>query len=368
MKRELKYLLGVLAITAGCRKSNVDQKDLRDFVQVNLVSNDPTLQARRLDNGFLNTWGIAWNPAGVPWINANHTGMSLVLTAEGDTARTPVIIPTAGGFAGGQATGIVLAAGKGFKLPNGGGAVFLFVGEDGVLSGWNPQAGDNAMVIRDLLATSSFKGLAIGAWGGNNYIYATDFRQGKVIVWDTNFNKVAMPFYDSQIPEGFSPFNIQAVGSWLVVTYAKVGNDGDDVQGPGNGFVDIFSMDGHFIRRLATRGPLNSPWGVTAVGGAVLDADDLGEGQEAIGHGHKVDNHPDSVLLVGNFGDGRINAFDFNGRFLGPLRAHSRPIEIDGLWSLSTPPATSNVDQGRLYFTAGPQDERDGLFGYLRKQ
>jgi len=368
MNARVKFLLGILALTAGCHKSNVDQKDLRDFVQVNLVSNDAKFMPARLDNTLLNSWGIAWNPAGVPWINANHMGISEVFTAEGAISRQPVNIPTPTDSIGGPATGIVLAAGKGFKLPNGGGAVFLFVGEDGILSGWNPPAGNNAMVVRDLSAASSFKGLAIGSWGGNNYIYATDFKRARIVVWDTNFTRVSMPFYDPQIPQGYSPFGIQAVGNWLVVTYAKVGDDGDDVQGPGNGFVDIFGLDGHFISRLATRGPLNSPWGITAVGGAVLDANDIGEGDHGKGYGHSSNSHPDSVLLIGNFGDGRINAFDFDGRWLGPLRAHNQPIEIEGLWSLSTPPPTSGVDQSRLYFTAGPNHEEDGLFGYLKKQ
>jgi hypothetical protein len=269
---------------------------------------------------------------------------------------------------GGSPTGIVFAGGKGFRLSNGAAAAFLFVGEDGVLSGWNGAAGNNAIRMKDLSATSVFTGLAIGAWGTNNYIYAADFKGGKIIVWDTGFANISMPFKDPGIPWGYNPFNIQAIGSWLFVTYAKVGADGEDEPGPGKGFVSIFKMDGSFVSRFASRGPLNAPWGVAAAGSSFLSDDDMGDDEGHNKNGNNHGNHPDSVMLVGNFGDGRINAYSLQGQFLGQLQSHNHTIVIEGLWALSFPPTTSTIDQGRLYFTAGPDDEKDGLFGYLIKQ
>ena len=273
MKVSLLFFIAVLVMTAGCRKANIDNKDLRDFMQTNLVSNSSKYSPVHTDATLMNAWGIAWAPSGIPWINSNGGGVSEVYSSEGAIVRPPVNIPTPTDTTGGPVTGIVFAGGKGFRLSNGAGANFLFVGEDGILSGWNGAAGNNAIRIKDLSATAEFKGLAIGAWGTNNYIYATDFKGKRILVWDTGFAKVSMPFHDPGIPSNFAPFNIQAVGTWLFVTYAKVGPTGDDVAGAGNGFVDVFGMDGSFVSRFASHGPLNSPWGITAAGGGFLDAD-----------------------------------------------------------------------------------------------
>jgi len=367
--------IAALALTLGCRKSNVKNKDLRDFTQVNLVDNNGEYNATHTDPTLLNAWGLAFSSGGIAWVNSLEGHVSEVYTAEGALipARPAVNIPSPTDSVGGLPTGVVFAGGKGFRLSNGGTANFIFVGVDGVLSGWNGAAGNNAIRMRNLSATSSFTGLAISSWGTNNYIYAADFKGGKIIVWDTGFAKVSMPFHDPGIPGGYSPFNIQAIGSWLFVTYAKVGADGEDQAGPGNGFVSIFKPDGSFVGRFASRGPLNSPWGITAAGSGFLDDDDMDaddvqhEGFDKSGKGHH-NSEIDSVLLVGNLGDGRINAFSLKGQFLGPLQTHKHPIVIEGLWALSFAPATSTVDQRRLYFTAGPDDEKDGLFGYLIKQ
>jgi len=370
------FLLAVLALAAGCRKTHIDPQDLKNFMQVNLVSNTPKYNPVHWDSTLKNAWGLAWAPSGIPWVNANGQGISEVYTSEGAMipARPAVNIPTPMDTTGGPVSGIVFAGGKGFRLSNGGTANFIFVGEDGILSGWNGAAGNNAIRIKDLSSTSEFKGLAIGSWGTNNYIYAADFKANRIIVWDTGFAKVSMPFHDPNIPAGFAPFNIQAVGTWLFVTYAKVGPTGDDVKGAGNGFVDIYGMDGSFKTRFASRGWLNSPWGVTAAGGTFLDAGDMGDDD------HGGDNHGensgkgsshtdvDSVILIGNFGDGRINVYSMMGQWLGQLRSHNQTIVIDGLWALSFAPTTSTVDQSRLYFTAGPDDEMNGIFGYLKKQ
>ena len=375
MKKLLVVFIALLALTISCRKLNDIRKDLRDFGQVNLVDNNGKYNAAHMDPTLLNAWGLAFSSGGTPWVNSNGGGVSEVYTAEGALipARPAVNIPTSTDTIGGNPTGIVFAGGKGFRLSNGAAAAFLFVAENGILSGWNGGAGNNAIKIRDLSPNSAFKGLAISSWGTNNYIYAADFKGGKIVVWDTGFANVSMPFHDPGIPWGYNPFNIQAIGSWLFVTYAKVGPDGDDVKGPGNGFVSIFKPDGTFVTRFASHGPLNSPWGVAAAGGKFLDENDMGddEGHNKSGNsgsGSHGGLNQDSVILVGNFGDGRINAYSLQGQFLGQLQSHKHTIVIEGLWALMFPPTTSTIDQGRLYFTAGPDEEKDGLFGYLIKQ
>jgi uncharacterized protein (TIGR03118 family) len=220
-----------------------------------------------------------------------------------------------------------------------------------VISGWNPNVpppptsmkAQTAVTVPDAI----FKGLAIADTANGPQIYATDFHHGTVDVWDQNFAPVTKPgaFQDPAIPHGFAPFGIQSTSGGIVVTYAKQDADAeDDVAGPGNGFVDVFGTDGTLLRRFAAHGPLNSPWGVA---------------QAPQGFGAAS-----GALLIGNFGDGRINAYDpVSGRFLGALRSgHGRRIDIDGLWALEFGNGVIGTPQ-TLLFTAGPDDEAHGLFG-----
>jgi hypothetical protein len=201
---------------------------------------------------------------------------------------------------------------------------------------------------------------------------------GHIDVWDTTFSPVSLPFHDPFIPSGYGPFNIQAVGSWLFVIYAKVGPDGDEQPGAGLGFVDVFNPDGSFVKRFASRGPLNAPWGVTMTPANFLAdndmSDDDGQGKKSGKDGLKGksgkhdDNDMQPVILVGNFGDGKINVYSVDGQFLGQLHSHNHTIVIEKLWALSfAPTSATTIDPQRLYFTAGPNDEMDGLFGYLLK-
>jgi uncharacterized protein (TIGR03118 family) len=363
----------------------IDKKDLRDFQQVNLIDNNGEYHAKLKDPTLVNAWGLAFSSNGIAWVNAQGGHVSELYTAEGAIVRAPVKIPSPTDTVGGLPTGIVFSSNKGFKLSNGLGSVFLFVGVDGVLSGWNGAANTRALLIKNNSATSAYTGLALASSGGANYIYAADFRTGKIDVWDTTFAPVSMPFRDPGLPAGFAPFNIQAVGSWLYVLYAKVGPDGQDQAGAGNGFVDIFGTDGSFVKRFASRGTLNSPWGVAMAPAGFLQAanmgDDNGHGNEDkhggnnsggdnSGHGgHDDFDASQPVILVGNFGDGRINVFTLDGRYQGQLQSHNRTIVIEGLWALSFPPSTATaIDPNRLYFTAGPDDETAGIYGYLIKQ
>jgi len=255
-------------------------------------------------------------------------------------------------------------------------ARFIFVGVDGILSAWN--GGNNAQLIKNNSASAAYTGLALAAKGGSNYLYAANFRAGTIDVWDNTFTPVSMRFKDEHIPSGYSPFNIQAIGNWLYVMYAKVGPDGRDQPGVGNGYVDVFNTDGSLADRFAARGTLNAPWGIVKAPASFLgvtgdmedEHDNSGKGNEGKGKGGKDDGMADdSVLLVGNFGDGRINIFRQNGDFIDQLKSNGWRVTIDGLWALSFPPVTATtVDPNRLYFTAGPNDEKDGLFGYLIKK
>jgi len=369
----LMLLCAAALLFASCNKPKAP-KALKDFAQVNLVANNDEYSAAHIDPVLLNAWGLAFSSGGTPWVNSTGGHVSAVYDKEGATVRPPVNIPSPTGATGGLPTGIVFSgSATDFILPNAAPARFIFVGVDGVLSAWNGGAGANAFRIKNNAATSAYTGLAINTNAGATYLYAADFRAGKIVVWDKNFAPVAMDFKDNHIPWGYAPFNIQSVGSWLYVTYAKVGPEGEDEAGRGNGFVDIFKTDGSLAKRFASRGSLNSPWGVAVAPSTFfVDTDDPAaakNGNSGQGAGIAIKGLDDEdIVLIGNFGDGRINAFRENGDFLGQLRTHGRDIIIEGLWALSFPPTTSTIDPNRLYFTAGPDDEADGLFGYLIKQ
>jgi uncharacterized protein (TIGR03118 family) len=239
-------------------------------------------------------------------------------------------------------------------------AAFIFASENGGIDGWNPNvgvaAGDNppstvTEVARDNGANAVYKGLAQAqASDGKTYLYATNFRSRRVEVYNSDFKPVELPgglFVDRRLPAGYAPFDIAEFAGKLYVTYAKqdAGLE-DDVAGPGHGFVDVFTNDGALIRRLVTRGALNSPWGLA------LAPDNFGKFSGA--------------LLVGNFGDGHINAYDPDtGAHLGQLRGtNGRPIAIAGLWSLRFGNGNA-AKTNELIFSAGPDGETHGLLGKL---
>ncbi|MDP4263075.1 MAG: TIGR03118 family protein [Bacteroidota bacterium] len=381
-----KKLTGVLSLliitslsfTIGCNKPHViDNNDLRDFQQVNLVANSSEYNPVTVDHTLLNAFGIAWSPNGIAWVNSVGGHVSELYTAEGAIARSPVNIPSPADTIGGFPCGIVFSGGKGFNLPNGP-SLFLFSGFDGVISGWNPASGNNAQRLRNPPG-ASYTGLAIGASGGHNFIYGANFGAKKIDVWDTAFNRVTMTFKDPTLPDTYSPYNIQAVGDFLFVMYAELAtsgpNAGHGVAGAGKGFVSVFKTDGSFVKRFASRGTLNVPWGVTMAPANFLedqdmDSDDHGENHPNGNNDHELHDPRDPVILVGNFGDGHINVYSVDGQFLGQLQTHNNhhPVVIDGLWALSFAPSGSGVDPNRLYFTAGPDHESDGVFGYLVKR
>jgi uncharacterized protein (TIGR03118 family) len=379
MQRGLCFLfMAAIAFSVGCNKNN-EPKALKDFDQVNLVANNNQYSAAHIDPALINAWGLVFSSGGTAWVNSTGGHISAVYDKDGAfiAARPAVNIPSPGGATGGSPTGIVFnASTTDFILSNGKPAAFIFVGVDGILSGWNGPAGNNALLIKNNVATSSYTGLTLAMNGGANYLYAANFKTGKIDVWNSSFAPVSMQFKDNHIPAGYAPFNIQVAGSWLYVTYAKVGADGRDQAGLGNGYVDIFNTDGSLVKRFAERGTLNSPWGVTlAAESFFVDDNDQGDDKNNSGKGNSgngISNKGDddeNVVLIGNFGDGHINAYRENGDFLGQVKSHGWPVTINGLWALTFPPVTATtIDPNRLYFTAGPNKGQDGLFGYLIKK
>jgi len=347
------------AMKAGSQKPVIEKKN---FTEVNLVANNSAYGASRVDPLLQNAWGLAFSPNGFAWISANGASVSDIYTGEGAQVRPAVMIPSPTSSTGGTPTGVVFnGSNTDFLLPspNNQAARFIFAGEDGIISAWNGAAGNNAVVVKDNSATSEYKGLALAMNNGANYLYAANFRTAKIDVFDKNYNAVSMPFTDPQLPAGFAPFNVSNIDGMLYVTYAKVGPTGDDVAGMGNGYVDIYSTSGSLVKRFVSAGQLNSPWGIAKAPSTFFGDDADGD---------------QGIILIGNFGNGHINAYNSNGKFVGELAQHPIPgqpripVVIDGLWAISFAPATAtSIDPNRLYFTAGPNDEQDGLYGYIKK-
>jgi uncharacterized protein (TIGR03118 family) len=342
-----------------------DHQNDRGFVQTNLVSNIPGM-AVHTDPDLRNPWGISTAPRRPLWVSDNGTGLSTLYDGAGNPAPSPtplvVTIPaptSAGAGATGTPTGTVFnTEGKGFavtKAGRSGLSQFLFATEDGTLVGWNPTVDHTTGVIAVDRSTATdpegdvgaiYKGLALASTKTGQFLYATNFRFGQVEIFDSSFSLVRT-FTDPRLPSGYAPFGIQNINGRLFVTFAKQDADkADDAAGPGHGFVDVFNTSGVLLQRFAASGRLDSPWAVTLAPSTV----------KGIG----------GDILVGNFGDGRINAYSPHGRFLQVLRnTEGKPIAIPGLWDLKFPTGSLNVTANALYFTAGINGEADGLLGKL---
>ena len=369
-------LVTLFGMALGCHKPNGDHHNQKNFQQVNLVANSSEYDPVTLDPTLLNAFGIAWSPSGVAWVNSVGGHVSELYSAEGAIVRKPVNVPSPIDTVGGLPTGIVFSNGQGFKVSNGS-ALFLFAGFDGVLSGWNPASGNNAKRVKSEPG-ANYTGLALASNNGHHLIYGANFGANRIDVWDTTFALVKMSFKDPTLPADYSPYNIQTVGNQLFVMYAQLTTTGGTVghvAGAGKGFVSVFNPDGTFVKRFASHGTLNIPWGVTLAPTNFLEDQDLSTSRDNSG-GYNNDkpygnaaNLKEKVVLVGNFGDGRINVFSQSGSYLGQLQSHKKTIVIDGLWALSFAPASATtINPKRLYFTAGPDSEADGVFGYLVKQ
>jgi uncharacterized protein (TIGR03118 family) len=326
------------------------------YEQTNLVSDQPGV-ALIQDANLVNPWGIGLSPTGGAfWVTNNVTGTSTLYTGDVNGSafvRNSLIvtIPT------GSPTGIVFntsTVSTEFVVTNGTASarsIFLFASQTGTISGWNPAVPPSTQARVGSTATAVYTGLAIGQAGTATFLYACDFEHGRIDVYDKDFQIVQLDgsFSDPNIPNSYSPFNIQNLAGKLYVTYAQQSHsDPDEETGHGSGFVDVFDTDGNLLQRLIRGNHLNAPWGLA------LSPASFGPFSNA--------------LLVGNFGDGRIHAFDAtDGKFLGSLEDETgKPIVIEGLWAIAFGNGVSAGDSNALYFAAGPDDETHGLFGSLR--
>jgi uncharacterized protein (TIGR03118 family) len=325
------------------------------YHQTNLVSDLPGL-AQLTDPDLVNPWGMAAGPTTPVWVADNGTDKATIYPGfvNGSPIQKAGLVVD---IPGGAPTGQVFNPTPGFVVHGGaasGPALFLFDSEAGLVTGWNPGVPppppSTQAQVGARVRNAIYKGLAIATTSAGTFLYGADFHHGRIDVFDQGFNKVHLSgrFRDRELPRGFAPFNIQELGGRLYVAYAK--QDAareDEVAGRGLGFVDVYSTSGHLLRRLIRRGQLNAPWGLVRA--------------PASGFGRFS-----GALLVGNFGDGRINAYDpSTGEFLGRLRHEDgSPIEIEGLWALRFGNGVTG-DPTTLLFTAGIDDEAHGLFGAI---
>ena len=322
------------------------------YEQHNLVS-DGAVPADLVDAALVNAWGLVASATSPWWVADNGTDSSTLYNGStGAKLSLRVSVPSA-------PTGVVFNGGTGFVVTSGstsGAARFIFATEEGTILGWSPSvAPTQAVVAVDNSAGGAvYKGLAIASTAAGDRLYATNFHAGTVDVFDAAFHPVLGGFTDAALPPGYAPFGIRHLGSTIYVTYALQDADKhDDVAGVGHGFVNAFDTEGNLLRRVASTGRLNSPWGL-----AVAPAD-FGTFS--------------GDLLVGNFGDGHINAFD-PGHFRGDGELRPRgqlhaadgpPITIDGLWAIAFGNGAAAGPTNALFFTAGPFGEAHGLFGKL---
>ncbi|TLZ60372.1 MAG: TIGR03118 family protein [Methanobacteriota archaeon] len=342
------FALAVLAfsIAPASARSHAEDGD-NGYAVTALVSSDG-VPGTVVDPDLVNAWGLAASSTSPWWVADNHADVSTLYNAAG--AKLGLTVAVAGG-----PTGLVFNGGTGFPVgPSNGAARFIFSTEGGTISGWNPSVGTTSQVTVDRSAAGAiYKGLAIANTATGAQIYATDFWNGHVDVFDGSWAAVTTQggFMDRKIPAGYAPFGIQTIGDRIFVTFAKQGPTGDELHGPGFGFVDAFDSAGNLLVRVARHGALNAPWGL-----AMAPANFGRFGGD---------------LLVGNFGDGKIIAYsEEDGHFerAGVLQdSAERPIVIDGLWALEFGHgAANNGPTDSLFFTAGPNDETTGLFGFIR--
>lgn len=329
----------VVTFLSLCLLAGVARADAgNDYRATILVSNEQD-EAPVVDPLLVNAWGIAASPTGPWWVANNGTGTSTLYTGAGAKQSLEVSVP-------GAPTGMVFNGGSGFELAPGAPARFIWASEDGTFSAWNPTVDPTHALVVFSDPGSVYKGLAIQG----DTLFTTDFSECKVEVFDATFTEIETEggFEDASIPSGYCPFGIRAIGDAIFVTYA-LAEGIDDVPGQGHGFVREFDTAGNLIAKVASRGQLNSPWGLA------LAPADFGKFS--------------GCLIVGNFGDGRLNAYCPSGggiyHHAGRLRENHQDLVIDGLWGIGFGNGASSGPTNVLYFAAGPDDETNGYFGKI---
>jgi uncharacterized protein (TIGR03118 family) len=334
-----------------------------NFVSVtNLVTDDQAVNSASITDPFLkNAWGISHSAVSPFWVSDNGTGVStlyavnpttnavakVTLGSPPDPSGGVVIPPSGSGTPTGQVFNTASASGA-FNSDT-----FLFVSEDGTVSGWRPALGTQAEILQSPDLSNVYKGSTLDTTGGHSYLLSANFRTGAIDVrkGDAGAPDLAGKFVDPNLPANFAPFNIQTLGNRIYVTYAlQDAAKHDDVPGAGHGFVSAFDLQGNFLGRIAANGTLNSPWGL-----AIAPTSFTGFAGN---------------LLVGNFRDGTINVFNSDPSapgFIGQLSgANSLPIVIPGLWGLIPGNDGNGGSSQNIYFSAGPNGEANGLFGVLQ--
>lgn len=319
------------------------------YQQTNLVSDVPGL-AQFPDPDLVNPWGLAASSASPWWVADNGTGLSTLYKGDGTKQGLVVTVATPPGDTDpATPTGIVFNGSSDFTLTDDttSAARFIFVTEDGTISGW--RSGTQSILKVNNSGLAIYKGVTIAQGGGANLLYVANFFTGSVDVFDTNYAPVTLAagaFTDPTLPEGFAPFNVQNINGNVYVAFAKQDEEKEDeVAGRKLGYVDVFDGNGNLLQRIEHGPWMNAPWGL-----AMAPAD-FGKSS--------------NMLLVGMFGSGQIATFDpVTGDFEGLLRdRHGKPIQIDGLWALQFGNGGSAGPTNTLFFTAGIDDEAHGLFG-----
>lgn len=331
-----------------------EERGRTTFERSDLVSDVPG-RAEVTDPNLVNAWGLSAGPDTPVWVADNGTDVSTLY--RGVTVSEPAlsVLPLVVKIPNGAPTGTVFNSTTGFVVSAGGESAparFLFASENGSIDGWAANVPPPASTEAQSAVTvpdAVYKGLAMATTPSGPRLYAANFHAGTVDVFDSSFTPIhdQDAFVDPKLPPDYAPFNVQELNGKLYVTYAQQSDDRhDDVAGAGHGFVDVFDPSGKLLKRLVRRGRLNSPWGLA------LAPDNFGRFSHA--------------LLVGNFGDGRINAYNAEtGAWLGALRgADHKPIVIDGLWALRTGNSAFGGTEN-LIFSAGPDDEKHGLLGLI---
>jgi len=321
------------------------------YMARNLVSNGK-VAAEHVDANLVNPWGVAFNPQGFVWVADNGTGVSTLYDGNGIAQSLVVTVPGVGG-ATGVPTGIVFSGSStDFMVSEGansGPSRFLFVTEDGEVCGWAPNVDVNNAICPVMMADSIYKGVALATGNdGAERLYATDFHNSRIDVYDAGFHKVSTggDWTDPTMPANFGPFGVAALNGRIYVSYTQQDADHEDDL-PGRGIVDIFDTEGHFLKRGAAQAGLDSPWGM------VIAPADFG--------------HFSNRLLVSNFGDGTITAYDVKtGNYLGKVRnADGTTFKRHGIWGIAFGNGLLDQPTNTLFFAAGPHEEKDGVYGRI---
>jgi uncharacterized protein (TIGR03118 family) len=325
----------------------------QSFTPINLVTNNQAIHPGVIaDPNLVDAWGVSFSPTGSPfWVSDAGAGVSTLYSVDPKTnapTTLGLVVTIPGTGAQGVPTGQVFNGNNGTAFNS---DTFLFVGLDGTVSGWRGSLGTTAERLVLGSTSNSYTGATIGTLSGNTYLYAANFKSGAidVIKGSSAQPDLAGNFQDPNLPSGFAPFNIQKLGDTLYVAYAKQSSTSPvGTPGVGNGFVDAYNLDGTLQGRIATQGTLDSPWGLAIAPSSF--------GTFA------------GDLLVGNFGNGRINAYDLSSNsFVSQLNElNGSPVDIDGLWTLTIGNDGRGGSADKLYFTAGPERGANGLFGILQ--